>query len=293
MKYIALLSLMACASPETETLQEVEGADGSDLSGVLLFSEVYDGTSMQMWSYAFEDESVVELSSADNVYWFGRWSPDATRIGLSRHTDIYVMDSDGLNIRKVTGGQGQQIHPAWDPEGRRLVYQAHAKPDYEIAVIDVDEDGQQIHVITENEQNDYTPDWSPSGEFIVMVRDIGIEKQLIRYDVATGEEQQITDLAGDCERPRISPDSSKIAFQRSLNGFVAIYFMEADGSGEPTALTESQYNLMPAWSPDGRYISYISDKDGFTDVFVMNLQGRQVAKLTDNYFEERDLDWRD
>ena len=289
--FLLLLTLLGCP-PDEPTPAPSDVADGSDLTGSLLFSEVYNGDSIQMWLYAFESGSVSELTADDNVYWYGRWSPDNSRIGLSRHTDVYVMDNEGSGIRKIIGGNGQQIHPAWGPDGRTVVYQGHAKPDYEIYTIDVDDEEADRVPLTENESNDYTPDWSPNGDFIIMVRDIGDRKQLIRLDLATGTETQLTSMTGDCERPRISPDSQTVAFQRTINGLTSVYTMAADGSGEPKALTSSGYNLMPAWSPDGRYLAYVGEESGQIDVFVINLQGDQVFRVTDDYYEERDLDWR-
>ena len=172
------------------------------------------------------------------------------------------------------------------------VYQGHAKPDYEIYTIDVDDNDADPVALTQNDDNDYTPDWSTDGDFIVMARDFGSRKQLVRLDIASGQETKLTNLNGDSERPRISPDGELIAFQFSINGFSSIYVMNADGSGEPWALSESGYNLMPAWSPDNRYVAYVTDINGDIDVVVVNLLGEQVLRVTQDYYEERDLDWR-
>jgi len=245
-----------------------------------------------MWLYGFDEATVSPMTSDDNVYWYGRWSPDANRIALSRHTDVYVMDADGSDLRKIIGGLGQQIHPAWAPVGARLVYQGHASPDYEIYMIDADDEEAGRTQVSFNEDNDYTPDWSPDGTFVVAARDVGAQKQLIRYDVETGEDLQITNLSGDCERPRISPDGTQVAFHRYYSGTTAVYLTAADGTGEPWALTDQGYNLMPAWAPDGRSIAYVSERDGQIDAFVMDLDGQDLVQITDDYYEERDLDWR-
>jgi Tol biopolymer transport system component len=286
-----LLLLVGCLSDGSDTdRQELDPEPV--LEGWILFSQVYSGESVQMWLYGFDEAPVSPITPDDNVYWYGRWSPHADRIGLSRHTDVYVMGTDGSDLRKIIGGQGQQIHPAWSPGGQRLAYQGHASPDYEIYVIDVDDPEAKRQQVSFNEENDFTPDWSSDGSFLVAVRDVGSQKQLIRYDVATGEDTQITNLSGDCERPRISPDSTQVVFQRYFGGTTALYLTAADGSEEARALTAQGYNLMPAWAPDGQSIAYVGERDGQIDAFVMDLDGRELLQITDDYYEERDMDWR-
>lgn len=286
-----LLLLLGCVAGETNSDVQVTPPEPA-IEGWLLYSQVYNGDSVQMWRYGFDEAVVSAITEDDNVYWYGRWSPDAKHIALSRHTDVYVMEADGTDIRKIVGGLGQQIHPAWSPDGQTLVYQGHASPDYEIYIIDAfDPEADRVQ-ISFNEDNDFTPDWSVDGSFMVGVRDVGTQKQLIRYDTETGEDTQLTNMNGDCERPRISPDGSQVAFQRYYGGTTAIYVTPADGSGEPRALTEQGYNLMPAWSPDGLSIAYVGEQDGQIDAFVMDLEGQELLQITDDYFEERDLDWR-
>jgi Tol biopolymer transport system component len=286
-----LLLLFGCTNEANDSDDPLPVSEPS-AEGWLLFSQVYNGDSVQMWRYGFDEGGVNAITADDNVYWYGRWSPDASRIAFSRHTDVYVMNADGSEQRKIIGGRGQQIHPAWAPDGQTLVYQGHASPDYEIYQIDADDSEADPVQISMNEDNDFTPDWSQDGTFVVGVRDVGTQKQLIRYEADSGEETQLTSMSGDCERPRISPDGSQVAFQRYYGGTTAIYLIAADGSGEPRALTDQGYNLMPAWAPDGLSIAYVSDRDGQIDAYVMDMAGEDLLQITDDYFEERDLDWR-
>ena len=41
------------------------------------------------------------------------WSPDGTRIALSRDRDIYVIGADGGNLQQLTGDQGHDFGPVW------------------------------------------------------------------------------------------------------------------------------------------------------------------------------------
>ena len=57
--------------------------------------------------------------------------------------------------------------------------------------------------------------------------------------------------------------------------------INVDGSGcQRLTKTKSAAEDMPAWSPDGRKIVFVSDRDGADEVFVMNADGTDVRKLT-------------
>lgn len=60
-----------------------------------------------------------------------------------------------------------------------------------------------------------------------------------------------------------------------------IYVMDADGSSQ-TALTPAGSNddTSPVWSPDGRKIAFVSQRDGNRDIYVMDTDGQNVANLT-------------
>jgi Tol biopolymer transport system component len=82
--------------------------------------------------------------------------------------------------------------------------------------------------------------------------------------------------------PAWSPDGWKIAFGRagSVKGRIAIYVVNADGTGL-TALTDgSGEDHEPSWSPDGSKIVFASDRGGSGGIFVMNADGTGLEQLT-------------
>ena len=74
----------------------------------------------------------------------------------------------------------------------------------------------------------------------------------------------------------VSPDGKWIAFD--LLG--DIYSMPISG-GEATALTSgSSYDVQPRFSPDGKMISFTSDRDGIDNLWVMNTDGSKPKQIT-------------
>ena len=70
--------------------------------------------------------------------------------------------------------------------------------------------------------------------------------------------------------------------------------MDADGSNVVRLTTNSvsDSDWLPAWSPDGRRIAFQSNRDGDTEIYVMNADGSNTSRLTNNFFySDSSPDW--
>ncbi len=87
-------------------------------------------------------------------------------------------------------------------------------------------------------------------------------------------------------RPRWSPDGTRIAFDRNLEKDTQkyqLFIMNADGTNQQqlTHSVEGDINGASAWSPDGRYLAFKSNRSGHREIYVMDLESREVKQLTD------------
>jgi TolB protein len=100
-----------------------------------------------------------------------------------------------------------------------------------------------------------------------------------------------TDLMviGEGNNPRISPDGTRIAFEKEVNSRWQVFTMDIEG-GDLTQVTDFEAtNGAPEWSPDGKWIVFASDAGSarFADpnavmnLFVIRPDGTQLAQLTD------------
>ena len=73
------------------------------------------------------------------------WSPDGSRIAFSSFRDdndeIYVMNADGTNLRRMTNHPAKDRYPAWSPDGQRLAFSSHRDGNDEIYVMNADGTG--------------------------------------------------------------------------------------------------------------------------------------------------------
>lgn len=74
----------------------------------------------------------------------------------------------------------------------------------------------------------------------------------------------------------VSPDGQSIAFDMLGD----IYVMPIAG-GEARALTSGlSWDQQPRWSPDGRHIAFVSDRDGSSNLWIMNADGSAARQLS-------------
>ncbi|MDE6144054.1 MAG: peptidase S41, partial [Muribaculaceae bacterium] len=83
----------------------------------------------------------------------------------------------------------------------------------------------------------------------------------------------------------ISPDGSTIAFTYKGD----IFTVPASG-GEATQITSnSAYDGMPVWTPDGKRIVFMSSREGSDDIFITSAKGGTPRRLTTNSGQEKPL----
>ena len=81
--------------------------------------------------------------------------------------EIYVMDIDGQNLRRLTNNRDNDWWPSWSPDGKRIVFVSERDGNREIYVMDAD--GRNPQNLTNDHNEDWYPSWSPDGKRIAFM----------------------------------------------------------------------------------------------------------------------------
>ncbi len=89
-----------------------------------------------------------------------------------------------------------------------------------------------------------------------------------------------------------SPDGTELCFVAKAGAGDAIHIVNAEtGRVRETLRFPLDGMFTPSWSPDGNAIAFVGMKGGASDLYVTDLSGETLTRLTDDFFDERDPVW--
>jgi len=169
-----------------------------------------------------------EVKRNDATVRFPRWSPDNKYIAFWNPPYIVnVYNLADTSVHQVMDGE----HPAWSPDGQRLVMKSCATGGGGCGLYTVGVDGSGKTPLTDNAE-DGIPAWSPNGRRIAFICKSGetFDICIVNAD-GSGRQNLTSDNPEHDVNPAWLPDSSGIMFYSVREGKWGIYVMNADGSG--------------------------------------------------------------
>jgi Tol biopolymer transport system component len=142
------------------------------------------------------------------------WSPDARMIAFVVNERISVMNADGSNPRRLSAAQGSG--PAWSPDGRTIAYTSTRTGDPEIYLTDAD--GSVTRRLTRNAPDSFDPAWSPHGATIAFAstRDRAPHQDIYLMNADGSNVRRLTHTPGADGYDQVwLPDGRTIAFRNS------------------------------------------------------------------------------
>ena len=207
--------------------------------------------------------------------------------------DIWLFDLQTKTAKKITDWEGTDTLPMW--QGTRIYYLSDGGPEHRLNIWRYDTKSGQRQQITH--LADYDVKWPSIGPGAKgageIVFEYGPDLQIL--DLASGKTHTVSvSIPGDQSALRPRPvDVSKFVTSFSVSPSGTHVAIEARGDiwttpvkdGTPRNLTHSSGTAerSPAWSPDGRWIAYLSDATGEYEIYVTQSDGRgETRQLTKN-----------
>jgi serine/threonine protein kinase/Tol biopolymer transport system component len=178
------------------------------------------------------------------------------------------IDRDGTST-PVSLAKREFSNPRLSPDGRQLVVQINN----DLWILDLD--GDSLRLLTPDGMNQY-PVWSPDGKHIAYSYSKGTNPTInIRAADGSGTANQIADKAVAFPSSW-SPDGKVLAYSRTLGATFDwdVYGIQVDADSQPRLIIGGPHNQLQAmFSPDGRWLAYVSDEDGQHEVYVTPYPG--------------------
>jgi TolB protein len=176
--------------------------------------------------------------------------------------------------------QEDGVQPVLRPDGQRLLFRNVRDDMRGIAAVDP---GSGLLLQFSRFAEDSMPTWNPQGNRIAFASNREGDR-IWRVYAKWAEVDGDTTMLSIGEAPAWHPTSDLIAFRGcdATGNNCGIWVMNGSG-GDRAPLTTIQADNRPAWSPNGRYVVFMSDgRDGSMDVYRLDASNGQVLRLTDS-----------
>jgi TolB protein len=235
----------------------------------IVYREVMDRARFPLPNPDSGDFRMAVHTAADEIVYWATGDPGiaATRVVYSQrmedgNQELWVVDFDGENRRRITDHASISMSPAWSPDGNRVAYVSYRTGLPRIYELNLST-GEERSVPAPREGDYITPTYTPDGQSLIFAVVGGRRSGLFTYNIvreccfANISEGPYEDIS-----PTVSPDGSRIAFNsnRLGEGAPQIYLVPV-GGGQANLLSpytpgRPGYYSSPDWSPLGNRIAF-------------------------------------
>lgn len=234
-------------------------------------------------------------------------SPDGSRVAFFSSRDLFgfslfVADaSTGRVIRRLTSVTSDPHFDAlsfinsagsWSPDGRQLAFVVYAEGDEEINIFDVESGDVRRRIRVSGVGAVSDPAWSPDGRHIAFSGSAGGMVDLYLLELESGQVRQLTTGRTAEIHPAWSPDGRTIAFATEAGPEtdeallvygetrLALLDLQSNQTRFLPVLSAQAKHMNPQFAPDGQSLYFVSDVEGFSDIFRVELASGALYRVT-------------
>jgi Tol biopolymer transport system component len=233
-------------------------------------------------------------------------SPNGRYVAFLSEKDLFSVDlflanaETGEVLRKLSSANSSPHIEAlryidssgtWSPDGEYFAFVVTAGGGNRIIIVET-ESGDTYQEITFDEIGALNnPAWSPDGRYMAFSGSVGGMVDLYIHDLESGETTQLTDDKHADLQPAWSPDGTTLAFtsdrgpqtdfeRLTYSKFRLALLDIGTRDVQVLDLFGNVKHMNPQFAPDGRSLYFISDQDGFSDIYSLDLGAGDIRRIT-------------
>ncbi len=222
--------------------------------------------------------------------------------------EIYWMDTDGSNPSPLAAHEAVDDSPAWSPDGSMIAFRSRRDGSSDIFLMD--RNGKNIKNLVNDPANsfddEFSPRWNPDGSQLVIYTDRfqpplgncqggqrGVH-HLAFLPLEGGREriEEFNGLAGEQQSADWSPDGLTLAFSSICGESLKSIYTWQPANGKLLKIIGAPFDASdPAWSPDGKWLAFVSTHSGNSEIYLLNFQENTIENLTNHPAQDTRPTW--
>ena len=216
-------------------------------------------------------------------------APATAKIAFSSNRDgnweIYLMNPDGSQQKRLTQNSARDSSPVWSPDGEQILFVSNRDGVSDLYVMDAD--GEHVRRVFRKSALRVEPTWSPDGERIAFhAEEPRWSIQTATIHGAAVKQVALAEWRGG--NPSWAANGNEIAFVGNVGGTRRIRILKLRSGGIRTFLSkEKSWMYAPTWSPDGDKLAFVwlmLALDGKEFIYVANRDDSDLKPIGEPAF---------
>jgi TolB protein len=239
-----------------------------------------DGTEKSIYVMDWDGQRPRKLGLKGRLVLAPHWSADGTKLiyssERSRQWGIYLLDFAKMTEKRIFASKGTNIAGDFFPKGDTIAFSSSKDGTPDIYTLSLKDE--TVKKLTFTQGIEVSPAIAPDGKQIAFVSDRGGSPQIYIMQADGSDIRRVTFEGSYNTSPGWSPSGDRIVFS-CRKGKNQICIVKPDGS-TLVQLTDNGNNEDPSFSPDGRYITFSSDREGVKGIYIMRANGEAQKKIS-------------